>query len=135
MKLVERIDTMVELGHIPCENPFTNGRKPGKKPLNPRMVSQSNLLTLSGYRTLIPNFCKKLKEEKWSQHYYLDDNISPKNIGIVIGGKYPNGWFFMIMLCVFFGHKQTIRLSSKDNILLKHIFDTLFECPEGTRLI
>jgi hypothetical protein len=57
----------------------------------------------------------------WVKHYQLDDNIAAKNIGIVMAGNIPLVGFHDF-LCVFVsGHKQTIKLSSKDDILLPHL--------------
>ena len=59
------------------------------------------------------------------RHYHLDDNIWGKNIGIVMAGNIPLVGFHDF-LCVFIsGHNQTIKLSSKDNILLKHLVEKL----------
>lgn len=72
-------------------------------------------------------FLLKDKLEQWTTHYHLDDNIGGKNIGIVMAGNIPLVGFHDF-LCVFIsGHKQTIKLSSKDDILLKHLIDTMME--------
>ncbi len=63
--------------------------------------------------------------EKWAAFYHLDDNITGKNIGLVMAGNIPLVGFHDF-LCVFIsGHKQTIKLSSKDDVLLKHIVQKL----------
>lgn len=65
--------------------------------------------------------------EKWAAHYHLDDNISGKNIGLVMAGNIPLVGFHDF-LCVFIsGHQQTIKLSSKDDVLLKHLVHKLSE--------
>ena len=65
--------------------------------------------------------------QKWILHYQLDDNISPKNVGIVMAGNIPLVGFHDF-LCVFVtGHIQTIKLSSKDEILLKHLVHKMVE--------
>jgi hypothetical protein len=73
----------------------------------------------------VQNICtqmlQKEKLQQWATHYYLDDNIGGKNIGLVMAGNIPLVGFHDF-LCVFIsGHKQTIKLSSKDDILLKHL--------------
>ncbi|MEO5968065.1 MAG: acyl-CoA reductase [Ferruginibacter sp.] len=60
-------------------------------------------------------------------HYHLDNNISPKKIGVVMAGNIPMVGFHDL-LCVFIsGHKQIIKLSSKDDVLLKHLVEKLYE--------
>jgi hypothetical protein len=78
----------------------------------------------------IKNICAEfLDAEKlklWAAHYHLDNNIKGKNIGLVMAGNIPLVGFHDF-LCVFIsGHIQTIKLSSKDDILLKHIVEKLY---------
>jgi hypothetical protein len=62
----------------------------------------------------------------WANHYHLDDNINGKNIGLVMAGNMPLVGFHDF-LCVFVsGHTQTIKLSGKDDVLLKHIVQKLY---------
>ena len=62
---------------------------------------------------------------QWCKHYHLDDLIKPVNVGIVMAGNIPLVGFHD-MMCVFIsGHRQTIKLSSKDNILLKYLIDIM----------
>jgi Acyl-CoA reductase (LuxC) len=72
------------------------------------------------------NFLNKEALKKWVAHYHIDDNIQPKNLGIVMAGNIPMVGFHD-MLCVFIsGHYSTIKLSSKDDILLKHLIKYLY---------
>ena len=78
-------------------------------------------------KNICSNFLQKEKLDNWAFHYHLDDNIGGKNIGIVMAGNIPLVGFHDF-LCVFIsGHKQTIKLSSKDDILLKHLIDKMVE--------
>lgn len=52
-------------------------------------------------------------------------NADPKTIGIIMAGNIPLVGFHDF-LCVFLsGHKQVIRLSSKDTILLRHLISQM----------
>ena len=76
-------------------------------------------------------FLEKEKLENWAAHYHLDDNVGGRNIGIVMAGNIPLVGFHDF-LCVFIsGHRQTIKLSSKDDILLKHLVDKLLTWEPG----
>ncbi len=72
-------------------------------------------------------FLQKHNLEQWISHYHLDDNISPKTIGIVMAGNIPLVGFHDF-LCVFVsGHKQVCKLSGKDDVLLKHLVEKMIE--------
>jgi len=78
------------------------------------------------------NFLDKDQLIAWASHYHLDDNILPRNTGIVMAGNIPLVGFHDF-LCVFIsGHKQTIKLSSKDQVLLKHLVEKMKEWEPGT---
>ena len=78
-------------------------------------------------KNICTEFLQKEKLEQWALHYHLDDNVGGKNIGIVMAGNIPLVGFHDF-LCVFIsGHKQTIKLSSKDDILLKHLVAKMTE--------
>ncbi len=77
--------------------------------------------------SIVEHFLQKEALEKWIAHYKLDDNIQPKTVGIVMAGNIPLVGFHDF-LCVFVsGHKQVCKLSSKDEILLKHLVDKMTE--------
>ena len=61
------------------------------------------------------------KLNEWIQHYRIDDNIIPKNVGIVMAGNIPLVGFHDFLSVFVSGHYQTIKLSSKDEVLLKHL--------------
>ncbi len=79
------------------------------------------------------HFLDAPKLEAWAAHYHLDDNINPKNIGLVMAGNIPIVGFHDF-LCVFItGHKQTIKLSGKDEVLLQHLAQQLYNWNETAR--
>ncbi|MEO6733378.1 MAG: acyl-CoA reductase [Ferruginibacter sp.] len=77
-------------------------------------------------KNISSEFLEKDKLTHWVNHYRLDDNIIPKNVGIVMAGNIPLVGFHDF-LCVFIsGHIQTIKLSAKDDILLKHLVQIMY---------
>ncbi len=79
----------------------------------------------------VKNICSEFLDSKkldsFAEHYHLDDNVGGKNIGIVMAGNIPMVGFHDF-LCVFIsGHRQTVKLSSKDDILLKHLVTKMTE--------
>jgi hypothetical protein len=78
----------------------------------------------------VKNICSGLLQKdaliSWAAHYHLDDNVTGKNVGLVMAGNIPLVGFHDF-LCVFIsGHSQTIKLSSKDAVLLKHLVQKLY---------
>lgn len=76
-------------------------------------------------KNICSEFLQSEKLEQWAGHYHLDDNIGGKNIGIVMAGNIPLVGFHDFLCAFISGHKQTIKLSSKDDILLKHLVDKM----------
>ena len=72
-----------------------------------------------------------LKEEQlvnWVNKYKVNNIQSiPKNVGVVMAGNIPLVGFHDF-LCVFIsGHQQTIKASSKDDVLIKFLIKKLYE--------
>jgi len=74
------------------------------------------------------SFLNKNLLKEWTEHYQLADlPLNPKNIGIVMAGNIPLVGFHDF-LCVFIsGHRQTIKTSSKDSTLIRHLVAKLEE--------
>lgn len=72
---------------------------------------------------IIDEFLDEAKLANWIRHYHLDDNINAKNVGVVMAGNIPLVGFHDFLSVFISGHKQTIKLSSKDDILLKHLVE------------
>ncbi len=70
-------------------------------------------------------FLQQEKLNEWIQHYHIDDNITPKNVGIVMAGNIPLVGFHDFLSVFVSGHYQTIKLSSKDDVLLKHLIQKM----------
>ncbi len=68
------------------------------------------------------NFLKSDMLEKVAHHYKIGEPGNIKNVGIVMAGNIPLVGFHDF-LCVFIsGHQATIKLSSKDDVLLPFLF-------------
>jgi hypothetical protein len=81
-------------------------------------------------KNISTQFLNRNKLENWISYYHIDDNIKPKTVGIVMAGNIPLVGFHDF-LCVFIsGHKQSIKLSEKDSILMMHIIEKLTEWNE-----
>jgi hypothetical protein len=74
------------------------------------------------------NFLNVSFLQDWAARYQVPSvQPSPKNIGLVMAGNIPLVGFHDF-LCVFIsGHQVTIKTSSKDDILIKHLVKKLYE--------
>ena len=75
---------------------------------------------------IIEHFLQSDKLSAWAKHYAIDDNIIPKNLGIVMAGNIPLVGFHDFLSVFISGHTQTIKLSGKDEVLLKHLVQKMF---------
>jgi hypothetical protein len=82
----------------------------------------------------VNNICNSMLQQaqlnRFVTHYHLDDNITAKNIGIVMAGNIPLVGFHDFLCTFLTGHKQTIKLSAKDDVLLKHLVQKLYDWDE-----
>ncbi|NML20984.1 acyl-CoA reductase [Pseudoflavitalea sp. G-6-1-2] len=80
------------------------------------------------------HFLAKDKLAAWAAQYKIpQDNPAPKNVGIIMAGNIPLVGFHDF-LCVFIsGHRQTIKLSSKDDVLMRHLASQLWQWDEETK--
>ena len=125
MNLAERISLMIELGkYLQSDNEELKIAKHKAFEKNGWFTPEFINLSLNN---IAKEFLQKEKLESWVNSYYLDDNIASKNVGIVMAGNIPVVGFHDFLSVFIAGHKQTIKLSSKDDVLLKHIVDKLFE--------
>jgi hypothetical protein len=66
--------------------------------------------------------------EEISQQYQLPDSQKhPKTIGLVMAGNIPFVGLQDLIAVLLSGHRLKIKPSSKDTILIKHLFTTLIE--------
>jgi len=72
------------------------------------------------------HFLEESKLRAWVNYYRIDDNIEPKNVGIVMAGNIPLVGFHDFLCAFISGHIQTVKLSSKDDILLKHLVQKMY---------
>ena len=124
MNLQERIELMKDLGnYLKNNDPEWQEVKLQAYQKNPWFTTTFIDIALEN---IIHNFLQQDLLEKWTGHYHLDDNISSKNIGIVMAGNIPLVGFHDFLAVFISGHRQTIKLSSKDDVLLKFLLKKLY---------
>lgn len=118
MNLQERIFLLKRLGEYMKNNENEWAETALKAGQNNAWFSPEFIHT--AIENIAADFLAPDKLAAWIQHYRIDDNIVPKTVGIIMAGNIPLVGFHDF-LCVFAsGHRQRIKLSSKDDILLKH---------------
>ena len=125
MNLIERIDLLVELGKY-LQSDTEEWKLTKQKAFEKNGWFTIEFIDLS-VKNIVDEFLQKDSLQHWCKTYFLDDNISPKNVGVVMAGNIPLVGFHDFLTIFISGHKQTIKLSSKDDILLKHIVEKLIE--------
>lgn len=74
---------------------------------------------------IVSELLQKHQLEKWISQYNLPDE--PKTVGIVMAGNIPLVGFHDFLCGFISGHKLMLKLSSKDEVLLKHLISRLKE--------
>ena len=78
-------------------------------------------------------FLQKDKLTAWAHQYNIPaDNTSPKNVGIIMAGNIPLVGFHDFLCTFISGHRQTIKPSSKDDVLIKHLVQQLYDWDNAT---
>lgn len=92
-----------------------------------RAVSMNAWFTRGNVELAVSNICaeflQKDKLEQWISKYTPVSN--PKTVGIVTAGNIPLVGFHDFLSCFMSGHITKLKLSSKDEVLLKHIIAKL----------
>lgn len=131
MNLQNRIDLFVELGNYLGKNDEAwQEAKLRASHKNPWFTEDFSSLATGN---IIRYFLQKDLLTDWVNHYHLDDNINPKNIGIVMAGNIPLVGFHDMLTTFISGHRQTIKLSSKDDILPDFVVQYLYSLDPAVK--
>ncbi len=76
---------------------------------------------------IVTAFLQKEELSKWVNHYHVDDNVTAKKVGLIMAGNIPLVGFHDFVSVFISGHKQLIKPSSKDDVLLKHFISKMIE--------
>lgn len=135
MTLQQRIDLLVKLGDYMQRNCHEWQQfKEQANRKNPWFVPE--FIEMAAENISIA-FLQKDKLENWVTNYNVPvENVSPVTVGIVMAGNIPMVGFHDL-LCIFItGHIVKIKLSSKDDVLIKHLVSVLIEWePQVNNLI
>jgi len=118
----ERIKILVELGRkLTRENENFEKAKVKAFAHNPWFTTENIDKAVQSIRKY---FLDKMLLSKWIENYPVPES-SLKNVGLIMAGNIPLVGFHDL-LCVFVaGHRSRIKLSSKDEVLMKFVLDEL----------
>src|SRR5919112_5975885 len=126
MTLQQRIELLIRLGEYMQNNGHEWAAvKQQANRANPWFVPE---FIETASENIVSSYLQKDKLENWVRPYNVPiENSAPRKVGIVMAGNIPMVGFHD-MLCIFItGHKQLIKLSTKDNLLLKHLVSLMNE--------
>lgn len=126
MNLQYRIDLLVDLGeYILSANPAWAEAKEKASRENGWFIPEFVDLATEN---IARQFLSRPVLEKWVSSYNLPANTpQPKNVGVVMAGNIPLVGFHDFLSVFISGHRATIKTSSKDETLIKHLASKLVE--------
>ena len=125
MNLEERITLLIRLGnYLTSQSDRLEAVKHTAFEKNKWFTEDFINLSLNNIAT---GYLAPSRLNEWIHHYHIDDNIKPQKIGIVMAGNIPLVGFHDFLCAFITGHHQAIKLSDKDDVLLKHLVDKLCE--------
>jgi len=125
MNLEERITLMVKLGNYLLEE-SEELEAVKKKAFEKNKWFTEEFINYS-FKNISTHFLNEEKLKAWVQHYHIDDNIHAQTIGIVMAGNIPLVGFHDFLSVFITGHHQRIKLSDKDEVLIKHIIEKIVQ--------
>jgi hypothetical protein len=132
MHLQQRINLLAELGkYMASDDEAWIAAKQRASLENSWFITEFIDLAV---KNIVHEFLQEEKLTAWVKKYDLpQENKSIKNVGLVMAGNIPLVGFHDF-LCIFIsGNKQTIKVSSKDSVLIKHLTEKLFSLDESVR--
>ncbi len=128
MNLQQRIEILSTAGSYMAGNGTADEAANWEEVLQKAYV-KNNWFTPTFTRTacqaIADNLLQQEQLEQWAAHYHLNDSVLPKTVGLVMAGNIPMVGFHDFLTVFLSGHHQLIKLSSKDDLLLKHLVEMM----------
>ncbi|HSK14012.1 MAG TPA: acyl-CoA reductase [Phnomibacter sp.] len=126
MKLQERISILSRLGE------YLTGNSEALQQAKARAYRQNAWFvpefTDLAIANIAAHFLQEELLEKWAHHYDLpDETPKPALVGITMAGNIPLVGFHDLLTMFMAGHQAMVKPSSKDDVLIRHIMDTLVQ--------
>jgi hypothetical protein len=126
MKLQERLALLVKLGAYLKEDTTARQLAIAQTERNNRWLTKEN--SLSALLTFATEFLNTEYLEAWVKDYpKLEEEKSPKKIGLVLAGNIPGVGFHDVLTTFVAGHQSMIKYSEKDQYLIPYMIDFMVE--------
>jgi hypothetical protein len=124
MKLEQRIDLLAELGeYCISTDPAWSAAKDRAHAANGWFTPEFIELAVRG---IITDFLQKDRLQTWVKKYQLPaEPTHPRKIGLIMAGNIPLVGFHDFLSVFISGHRQLIKPSGKDEILIRHLVEQL----------
>jgi len=124
MNLKERMDLIAQLRNYMLSGDLSwEQAKENAVIANPWFIPAFIDLSI---KNITENYLNSRELEHWiSEHAIPETNLHPKIIGIVMAGNIPMVGFHDLLSVFVSGHHAKIKLSSKDNVLIKHLVEMM----------
>jgi hypothetical protein len=84
-------------------------------------------------KNIVNSFLNPPLLANWIGRYNIpDEQHKPKNIGLIMAGNIPLVGFHDFLSVFISGHRQSIKPSSKDTMLIRHLADKMLTFNSGT---
>lgn len=93
-----------------------------------RAANENSWFTARAFEMAIEGIIRMLNEEKlisFLSRYDFKCTTSPRKIGLVLAGNIPAVGFHDILITLLSGNTAVVKLSSKDKVLLRYIFEEI----------
>jgi hypothetical protein len=124
MNVQQRVDLLVRLGeYILSDNEGWAAAKEKAYYQNNWFIPE--FIDLATHN-ISHTFLTRSALESWATQYSIPaENTAPKKVGIVMAGNIPMVGFHDLLSVFISGHRQVIKSSSKDDVLIKHLVQQL----------
>ena len=124
MLLADRIQLLVELGKY-MESDHDEWVNVKQKAFEENNWFEPAFINLA-VKNIVTEFLDEKKLSLWANDYDLPaENPNPVNVGLVMAGNIPLVGFHDFLSIFISGHKQLIKASAKDHLLIEHLANQL----------
>lgn len=134
MGLQQRLDLLIRLGVYLLSNENT-WQAAKEKAFHENGWFTPQFIELATTRIAKAFLQKELLNNWVSQYGVPEENTHAKNVGIVMAGNIPLVGFHDLLCAFITGHQQTIKPSSKDETLIRHLVEQLHQWDAGTKAL
>ncbi|MGB4959389.1 MAG: acyl-CoA reductase [Saprospiraceae bacterium] len=124
MTLADRKNSLISLGQLleDTNADFLSSIIANAEAQNPWFTRDNILLALKSIRS---EYLDEYALNDLISKYNLDDNIEPRNIGLILAGNIPLVGFHDVLCCYLAGHVSMIKYSDKDTVLMQGMVSML----------